>query len=86
MVMQMENSQLHAWQNIESELFLRLMLSQPFNIMSNGSEVRPATSTCFGCCLQTGRVIPVDFTVSAEFFNKKAADVEDVDAINSFSC
>jgi hypothetical protein len=35
--------------------------------------------------LQTGRGVPVDFTIAAEFF-KKAADSHDVDAMNSFGC
>jgi TPR repeat protein len=45
----------------------------------------PAASACLGWCLQTGRGIPVDFTVAAECF-KHAADSDDADGINCFGC
>jgi TPR repeat protein len=49
------------------------------------SDSFPECSARFGWCLQTGRGIPIDFTVAAEFF-KKAADLNDADDINSFGC
>jgi TPR repeat protein len=49
------------------------------------SNLSPAASTCFGWCLQSGRGIPVEITVAAEFF-KRAADLDDVDGVNSFGC
>jgi TPR repeat protein len=49
------------------------------------SNHSPAASVCCGWCLQTGRGIPIDFTVAAEFF-KRAADLDDVEAMNSFAC
>jgi TPR repeat protein len=49
------------------------------------SDSFPAGSACFGSCLQTGKGIPVDFTVAAEFF-KEAADLDNPDGINNFGC
>jgi TPR repeat protein len=42
---------------------------QPFRTVSDTSPIRCAT--CAQCC-QTGRGIPVDITVAAEFFHKSA--------------
>jgi hypothetical protein len=61
-----------------------LILSQQLTI-ERCSDLSPASSVCFGWCLHTGRGVPVDFTVAAEFF-KKAADLNDVNGINSFGC
>jgi TPR repeat protein len=44
-----------------------------------------ASGVSYGRCCQTGRGIPVDFTVAAEFF-RKAADSDDPDDVNSFGC
>jgi TPR repeat protein len=49
------------------------------------SEFSVEASLRFGWCLRTGREIPVDFTIAAEFF-KKAADLNNSDGINSFAC
>jgi TPR repeat protein len=49
------------------------------------SDLRPARAACFAWCLQTGRGIPIDFTVAAEFF-KKAADSNDANGLNGFGC
>jgi TPR repeat protein len=49
------------------------------------SDSLAAGAACFGWCLQTGRGIPVDFTVAAEFFTK-SADLDDPDGTNCFGC
>jgi TPR repeat protein len=49
------------------------------------SKFLPETSTCFGCCLQIGRGIPIDFIAVAELL-KRAVNLDDADGINSFGC
>jgi TPR repeat protein len=49
------------------------------------SDYLAAGATCLGWCLQTGRGLPMDFTVAAECFIK-SANSEDPDGINSFGC
>jgi TPR repeat protein len=44
-----------------------------------------AGSVCFGCCLQLGLGIPIDFTIAAELL-KRAAYFDDKNGLNSFSC
>jgi TPR repeat protein len=45
----------------------------------------PAAFARFAGCLQSGRGIPIDFTVTIGYFNK-ALDLNDADGINSFGC
>jgi TPR repeat protein len=45
----------------------------------------PDIISFFGWCLQTGRGIPVDFTVAAEFF-KKSSDLDNLNGTNCVGC
>jgi TPR repeat protein len=49
------------------------------------SDCFPEASLCFGRCLQTCFGIGMDFMVASEFL-KRAADLDDLDGINSFGC
>jgi TPR repeat protein len=49
------------------------------------SDDLAAGSAFLGWCLQTGRGIPIDFTISAEYF-RKAADSGDADGMNNIGC
>jgi hypothetical protein len=42
-------------------------------------------SVSCGWCLDSGKGVPVDVTVAAEFF-KKTSDANDADGANSFGC
>jgi TPR repeat protein len=49
------------------------------------SNLSAAGSARVGWCWQTGKGVPIDFTVAAEFF-KKAVDLNDRWSANSFGC